>query len=283
MSLIAADRIPKGVFVAMPVWRETFIKAETRVCMDGYRNYSRNPKAKVRFAIQLQGRINAPFAINLLAENFDKHFPNFEWFLHFSDDQTLSIEDVLKLIKTADRFELDIIGGIVIRKEKDNPAILCGNFNAAGTAVTVWRRGIEITDLDVLAGRTKRVDAHGGACLIRRKVIEALRPERNNGLPWFSMDKWPLSYDWRIFQRTKEMGFKCGVRCDVLIGHVGFEGKPNPLTGVWVYDETRKVKIWNFYDSPVFAVGGDQHPDRSGETFTDDAEAKVEELAELTV
>lgn len=241
------------IFIGIPCWRETAIWDKTlNRCADTPQGRALQKmcdhQGKFKFVLCVKARMNTPFCTNLLAEDFDHMGDAGDWFLLFSDDQILSAEDCEKMIGCAERFGGDIIGGIVTLKDIDRAWILAGNFGDKGDAV-YYRRGIEITDEDVLKGRTKPVEWLGGACLIRHGVINAFRPSKNGYLPYWSFDRWPLSYDYRFFERAKRFGFKSLLQCGVLVGHVGIEGSFDGKD--WQPARGGEPRIWNFWDSPV--------------------------------
>lgn len=216
------------------------------------------PRAKAAFQVfQVDGG-NTVLLTNRLAELFDRQRTEFEWFLLTAADQTIEPEDVEKLISAANRFGAQVIGGLTTMREphwegnKPN-LVVAGNWNPEGgsrAGLDLWRRGIEITDQDVLKGRCKAVDAFGGGGLYHRSVFEALRPEKNGGLNYFTYDKDYPGYDLRIFERIKEKGFKVLLHCGVIVGHWGFDRKGEEF-------------CWNYWNSPVCKIEEAKRPNRA--------------------
>jgi len=242
------------VFVAVPTWREGSLWDKGKkdfvdtVQAQALKKLCSARTNKTEYTLLIRSRMNTPFATSVLAEHFDRGYPQCDWFLLFSDDQILTGEDCERLIACADRYGADIIGGIVTLKNTDKAWCLAGTFGDGGLAV-YYRRGMEITDEDVLSGRTKPVEWLGGACLIRRGVIEKFRPDRNGGLPYWAFDHWAMSYDYRFFERAKAFGLKTLLQCGVLVGHVGEEGTFDGAD--WQPDEKGTPRTWTFWDSPV--------------------------------
>ena len=194
--------------------------------------------------------INTTFATSSMAQHFldEDIFDAFDWFLWWSSDQTMNPSDVRLLIDCAVRYKLPVIGGLVTLRKK--PAVLlAGTFDPKHpNEVRYFRRGVEVTDADVLAKRTKRLEIIGGGGLIHRSVLEKFRPELNNGLAYFCYDKQSPSYDWRFFQRLKEKGIPVGLQCGVIIHH-------------WGLDEKGEEHGYNYYESPAYNLNSPERFD----------------------
>lgn len=263
------------VFVAIPTYRQWNIDAEVVVSPQGdaklvkktavrrnliqmeyWHKYARRPKAT--FQIFQKDGGNTVFLTNRLAELFDEKMTDYEWFLLSAADQTIEPEDVERMIACAERFGAQVIGGLTTLREPhwegNRPnLVVAGNWNPDGgsrAGLDLWRRGIEITDQDVRVGRCKPVDAFGGGGLYHRSVIEALRPDRNNGLNYFTYDKQYPGYDLRVFERIKEKGFKILLHCGTVVGH-------------WGFDEKGKEFCWNFWNSPDCKIEEASRPNRA--------------------
>jgi hypothetical protein len=182
--------------------------------------------------------------------------------LLWSDDLISTPDDIHRLLVAAEAHKADVISGLCVikmmanREDNRRRYVIAGNFHNDKGVVRMMNRGMDISDLDVKTGKIEPCDFIGGGCaLYHRRVLEALRPEKNNGLAYWCYDLQDPSYDIRVFQRIKEKGFKVMQHCGVIFGHVGSVNYQHPDGRV----EEMEFPF-TFWDLPQYRVIEENNP-----------------------